>query len=147
MAVPTWPGGYSCLAIRMYLFRLLLAIFLFGSAGTAGELLLLGHFEDLPQYIPLILIAAGICLGAWYGSRPTAASLRAFQALLVLYAASGLLGLFFHYRGNSEFELERDPSLGGLALFWESVTGATPALAPGSMVLLAAVGYAMLRAR
>jgi hypothetical protein len=63
-----------------------------------------------------------------------------------LYAASGLLGLFFHYRGNAEFELERDASLGGLALFWESITGATPALAPGSMVLLAAVGYAAIKA-
>jgi hypothetical protein len=130
----------------MYLPRLLLAIFLFGSAGTAAELLLLGHYEDLPQFIPLILIAAGIGIAAWYGGRPTSASRRSFQVLLGLYAASGLLGLFFHYRGNAEFELERDASLGGLALFWESITGATPALAPGSMVLLAAVGYAAIKA-
>jgi hypothetical protein len=130
----------------MYVHRLLLAIFVFGMAGTAVELLLLGHFEDTAQFVPLILLAVGLVVALWYGKRPTPSSLKALRAVLVLFVAGGLLGLALHYRGNVEFEVERDPSIGGLALFWEAITGATPALSPGTMILLAAIGYAALKA-
>jgi hypothetical protein len=59
---------------------------------------------------------------------------------------SGLVGLFLHYRGNVEFERERDPSLHGFPLLWHAITGATPTLAPGTMVFLALIGVAMLLA-
>jgi hypothetical protein len=131
----------------MYLSRLLLAIFVFGCAGTGVELLLLGHVEDVQQFIPLVLMAAGIAIAGWYGLQPTAASLTAFRGTLVLFVVAGVLGLYFHYHGNTEFELERDPSIAGLTLFWEAMTGATPALAPGSMVLLAAIGWAATKTR
>jgi hypothetical protein len=36
------------------------------------------------------------------------------------------------------------PELAGRALVWQSLTGATPTLAPGAMILLAFVGYAAL---
>jgi hypothetical protein len=130
----------------MYLHRLLLAIFAFGSLGTVAELLLLGHYEDVPQFIPLVLLGLGVSSAGWYGRHPTPASGKAFQTTLVLYALGSVLGLVLHYRGNVEFEIERDPAIGGLTLFWEAITGATPALAPGSMLLLAAVGYAALKA-
>lgn len=130
----------------MYLSRLLLAIFFFGLLGTAAELLLLGHFEDVQQFIPLALIAIGVIAVVWFGKRPSPTSLKVFRTTLVLFAASGMLGVFLHYRGNVEFEMEREESLGGLRLFWEAMTGATPALAPGSLVLLAAIGYAAQRA-
>jgi 1,4-dihydroxy-2-naphthoate octaprenyltransferase len=131
----------------MYLHRLLLAIFVVGTAGTAVELLLLGHFEDAPQFVPLILLAAGIVIALWYGKGPTPLSIKALRTVLVLFVGGGLLGLLLHYRGNVEFEVERDPSIGGLSLFWEAITGATPALAPASMILLAAIGYAVLKSR
>jgi hypothetical protein len=130
----------------MYLARLLLAIFFFGVLGTAAELLLLGHFEDIQQFIPLVLIAIGVVAVVWFATRPSPASLTVFRTTLVLFAVSGLLGVYFHYSGNVEFEREREESLSGLRLFWEAMTGATPALAPGSMILLAAIGYAALRA-
>src|SRR5687767_7852151 len=130
----------------MYLARLLLAIFLFGVLGTAAELLLLGHFEDIQQFIPLVLIAIGVVAVVWFAKRPSPASLTVFRTTLVLFAVSGLLGVYFHYSGNVEFEREREESLSGLRLFWQAMTGATPALAPGPMVLLAAIGYAALRA-
>lgn len=126
----------------MYLSRLLLATLVFGLVGVAAELLLIGHFEDMKQLIPLLLIAAALAIAAWYARSDGAAARRAFRVALALLAFSGLLGQYLHYRGNVEFELERDPALGGIALFWESMTGATPALAPGTMILLAIVGYA-----
>jgi hypothetical protein len=130
-----------------YLPRVLLATFFTGLLGTSTELLLLEHYEDVKQLIPFIVAALGFAIGAWYTLRPTRESARAFRALLALFAVSGVVGVFLHYRGNVEFEVERDATLHGLALFWESIRGATPALAPGMMVFLAIVGYAATLAR
>jgi len=51
--------------------------------------------------------------------------------------------VLLHYRGNVEFERERDPSLSGLALVWEALRGATPSLAPGAMAQLGLLGLAI----
>jgi len=126
----------------MYLPRLLLAIFFVGLLGTTAELFFLEHYEDVKQFIPLVVAVPGFAIGGWYAARPNAASLRGFRAVLLLFVVSGLAGLFLHYRGNVEFEKERDATLGGLPLIWEALRGATPALAPGTMIFLALIGYA-----
>lgn len=131
----------------MYVYRLLLAIFGFGLLGTAAELLLLEHYEDALQLIPLGLIVLGVAVAVWLWTSGSERAARALRATIALFALSGIVGLILHYRGNVEFERERAPELQGLALFWEAIRGATPALAPGSMILLAAIGYAALRAR
>ena len=131
----------------MYLQRVLLAIWFFGLLGLCTELLLLGHYEDTPQFIPFAVIALGLLAGGWYGLRPGAASLRAFRATLVTLGLTGLAGVVLHYRGNAEFERERDSSIGGPRLVWESLTGATPALSPGTLVLFAFIGYAVVISR
>jgi hypothetical protein len=110
--------------------------------GTGAELLLLEHYEDAWQLVPLVLIALGLLAMGWRAVQPGRASLLAFRMVMVLMVASGALGLFLHYRGNTEFELERDPALAGFALFREAMTGATPALAPGAMMLLGLLGLA-----
>lgn len=131
----------------MYLARVLLAIWLIGLLGVAAELVLLEHYEDTLQFLPFVAIAAGLVAGAWLALRPGRWARRAFTTVLGVFLVSGLVGLILHYRGNAEFERERDPSIGGLTLMWESLTGATPALAPGTMILFAFIGYAMLVSR
>jgi hypothetical protein len=131
----------------MYLYRLLLAIFVLGLVGVLAELLLLEHYEDLWQFVPLGLIVLGIGATLVWSWRPTLGARRLFKAVLGLFALSGAVGLFLHYRGNVEFEVEMDPSIRGLALFREAMMGATPALAPGTMALFAAIGLALLAAR
>jgi hypothetical protein len=118
----------------------LLAMFVLASIGTAAELLLLEHFEELPQRIPLALIAAALAVLAWHALAPSRASVRAFQALMLLFAAGGALGTVLHFRGNIEFERELHPDADGSALFRGAMTGATPALAPGTMILLGSIG-------
>jgi len=130
----------------MYLFRLLLAIWGLGLIGTTGELLLLEHFDGALQLIPLAVLAVGFAISIWYVLSPGRGSLKAFEMTLVLFAVSGLIGVLLHYRGNVEFERERDPTLHGFQLFWHSITGATPALAPGTMIFLASIGVAMILA-
>ncbi|MGH7637302.1 MAG: hypothetical protein ACREOK_06585 [Gemmatimonadaceae bacterium] len=131
----------------MYLARVLLAIWLIGLVGVAAELVLLEHYEDALQFLPFVAIAAGLASGVWLALRPGRAATRAFRVVIAGFLISGLVGLVLHYRGNSEFERERDPSISGLALIWESLTGATPALAPGTMILFTFIGYAVLVSR
>jgi hypothetical protein len=129
--------------------RALLGIYLFGTVGTAVELLLLGHTDGAWQWSPIALLGASLLVLAWHAAARSrrrrgsaAASVRAFQGTMLVFVASGLAGTLLHYRGNVEFEREREPSIEGLPLFWEAVRGATPALAPGTMIQLALVGLA-----
>ncbi len=118
----------------------ILALFILGMLGAASELLLLEHYEDAWQWTPLVVLAGGMVTTAWYLRRPGPASTRAFRSVMLAFIGSGLLGLYLHFAGNAEFELEMSPGLGGLTLFREAVTGATPALAPATMVHLGLLG-------
>ena len=119
---------------------MLLFILLLGITGTASELLLLEHYEDRWQLVPLALFALALLVFAWHGLSRGAASIRALRVVMTLFLISGGLGVYLHYRGNVEFELEMYPDRSGLTLFREAMSGATPALAPGTMVLLGLIG-------
>jgi hypothetical protein len=132
------PDSPTLAALR----RLLLFTLVLGVTGNAIELLLLGHIEDWWQRVPLALSAVLLMSLLWVAFSRGAAAIRVLQVVLVLCAASGGLGVLLHYRGNVEFELEMYPSMSGAELFREAMTGATPALAPGTMLLLSLIGLA-----
>jgi len=123
--------------------RVLLWTLVLGCAGTLAELLLIGHDESWPQFVPLVLLSSGIVIGVAALAAPSITGLRALKWLMVVFLVSGAVGVGLHYRGNREFELERQPTAGGFSLFSKTVTGATPVLAPGSMTLLGVVGLAL----
>ena len=118
----------------------LLGIFLFGLLGTGAELLLIEHTEEFWQLVPLFLM--GLCLPVlvWLKIDHRPAGIRIFQGTMILFVVSGLIGLWQHYNGNVEFELEMYPSLQGWRLFWKALKGATPVLAPGAMSVLGLLG-------
>lgn len=120
--------------------KLLLALVLLGAAGLAAELLLLEHFESFRQWLPLLVLAGAFATGIALAARPNRATVRIFQATMLLCIAAGLLGLVLHYRGNAAFEREMDASVRGFGLFWSALRGATPALAPGALVQLGILG-------
>lgn len=121
--------------------RVLMVMLVIGLAGTGVELLLLGHTEGW-QRVPLVLIACALVVLAWHGVARRRASLLTLRTTMALFVVAGVAGLLLHYNGNVEFELEMYPSLGGWELFREAVTGATPALAPGTMIQLGLLGVA-----
>jgi len=123
--------------------RILLGTFLLSIVGTACELLLVGHVEDVWQLVPLILFGLSIVVLAWERLGGGARSIRAHQGLMILFVASGVAGLALHYKANVEFELEMYPDMAGFALFWKAIQGASPpSLAPGAMVALGLLGLA-----
>lgn len=118
----------------------LLAILMFGTTGALFELLLLGHVEDAWQFVPVVLLGLGLLAAALPGVRRGTAFRRPLRLLYALYVGSGILGFVLHMRANAAFEKERDASLATLPLFWESLRGATPAMAPALMMLLGFLG-------
>jgi hypothetical protein len=129
----------SAIAVTRLRRLLLLAAFA-GIAGTAAELLLLGHTEGWQQQLPVALLALALIAVTWHVARPSPRALAALQVVMWLCIVSGGLGVVLHYQGNAAFELEMYPEMAGVELFRETLTGATPVLAPGTMALLGLVG-------
>jgi predicted tellurium resistance membrane protein TerC len=122
--------------------KLLLGALAVGVVGTSGELILLRHIDKPAQWIPLVALAAAVPILIWHASSPSAASVRTLQVLMLAFAVLGVVGVGLHYDGNVEFERELNPSERGWTFVRKTVAGATPVLAPGSMVLLGLVGLA-----
>jgi hypothetical protein len=129
--------------------RLLLLASAAGFAGTGAELLLLGHTEGWQQLVPIALLALALLTLVWQLVSPAGPAVAAFKAVMWLCVISGGAGVVLHYQGNAEFELEMYPEMRGFELFSETMTGATPVLAPGTMALLGLVGltYAFVSTR
>ena len=119
---------------------LLLAVIVVGALGLLAELLLLEHWNDWRQWIPLGLLAATPATAGLAARGSAAGAVRAFQTVMALCVVAGAVGAFLHYSGNVEFEVERDGALRGFALFKEAIRGATPALAPGALAQLGLLG-------
>lgn len=135
--------GYAEVRTLSLVRVMLLMIFILGSIGSVAELLLLNHFESLPQWIPLLLILLSFVVLGWQVVGRTAASTRALQGTMIALIAAGFAGFYFHYQGSVEFKLESNPSLAGWRLFWEAIRAkAPPALAPGVMIQLGLTGLA-----
>jgi hypothetical protein len=124
---------------------LLMAVLALGLAGTWIELLLLAHYEEPWQLVPLVLIALAMAALAWFVMRPGAASVRTLQIVMALCIVSGAAGTMLHMRGAAEFQLEVDPSLPRWQLFTKVMRAQSPpVLAPGVMIQLGLVGLVAL---
>lgn len=121
--------------------RGILLIFVIGTIGLGTELLLLDHFEEWRQQIPLALLAFGLVLVAARLLYRGAIILRLFRLTMLAFVLGGMVGLWFHLSSNMEFELEMHPTLSGLELLFQALSGAMPALAPGALVQLGLIGF------
>lgn len=120
--------------------RGLLALLAMGFAGILTELILLEHYDEAPQWIPLALLTTALVVTGWHWWDGRRSSLRAFQTVMLLFVVAGLVGIVLHLRGNVEFERELNPGLVGLTFWWEVLRGATPTLAPGTLVQFGLLG-------
>jgi hypothetical protein len=125
-----------------FLRRALLFILTLGLIGTEIELLLLKHTDGFWQIAPLALIGGAIVVLTWWAATRSAASLRALQVAMLIFLASGVAGVVLHFRGNVNYARDSNPSLSGRELYMEAIVGATPALAPGTMIQLGLLGLA-----
>lgn len=123
--------------------RILLAILFVGIAGISLELWLMAHTEDVYQLIPFFIAFAGVITMIAVALKPSTGSVRLFQAVMVLFLLSGIVGMWLHFQVNMEFQLEMDPALAGKALYQKAILAKSPpALAPGAMIQLGLIGLA-----
>ena len=120
--------------------RGLVLILVLAMVGILAELLLVEHFEDAWQFVPLVLLVLGLAGLAWHVRAPSRASLRTLRSLMTAFMIAGLIGFVLHFRGNLEFELEENPNATPWVHFKEALMGATPALAPGVMIQIGLLG-------
>lgn len=121
---------------------LLGALFFATVLGTVAELFLVEHTEDVWQVVPIVLLALGALAVAAAWRWPNETLLRTVQGMMALMVLAGLMGLWLHYRANTEFELEMYPALAGWDLFWKAIHGASPpSLAPGAMFVVGGIGW------
>jgi hypothetical protein len=64
--------------------RGLLALLAFGAVGLLAELVLLEHYEELPQFAPLVLLVLTLVSIIWHWVDGRKPSLRAFQVVMLL---------------------------------------------------------------
>ncbi|HEX8363635.1 MAG TPA: hypothetical protein VF613_26175, partial [Longimicrobium sp.] len=79
--------------------RILLVIYFIGLVGLAAELFLLEHFDDVWQWVPLVLLGAGLLAGLAVALRPGRAVILSFRALMAAFVAAGGVGAYLHLRG------------------------------------------------
>ena len=120
----------------------LLVILVVGLVGVLAELILLEHTEEAWQRLPIFMILASLIILGWHAVDRGALPVRILQLTMALFIVTGALGVALHFKGNVEFELEMQPSLSGMTLLWQTLKGATPTLAPGTMVQLGLIGLA-----
>lgn len=119
---------------------LLLAVVALGAAGLLVELLLLEHWLVTAQLTPLVTLSLILAGTAMVAVRPAPRTLRAFRAVMLWAVLAGLLGIGFHLRDNLAFEREVAPDATTASAVWHAIRGATPLLAPGSLIQLGLVG-------
>jgi hypothetical protein len=120
-----------------------LGLVVVGLIGTAVELVLLAHDEDVKQFLPFVAIAMGVDATGWRLARPRRSAVLAVQLTMAILILTGGVGVVLHYQANMEFQLEMDRSLSGLNLMMKVLEAkAPPALAPANMALLGLIGLA-----
>jgi hypothetical protein len=123
--------------------RWLLALLVLGLVGTVTELILLEHYEQPLQLVPVVLIAIALAVVVWHVRRHDTASLRALQVVMALFVLAGFAGVAAHFHGSLEFQLDLNPEMST----WELVekilrAKAPPVLAPGMMLQFGLLGLA-----
>jgi hypothetical protein len=127
---------------RLRIFLLGFSVFIF--AGATVELLALKHFGEDAQWLPLFLCPLGIILVALFLAKPGKGLLNVLRIGMWGIAAGGLVGTFIHVSGNLERIFEAGQSVNLPGLFYDIAGGRNPLLAPGTLIIAAAMSLAAI---
>jgi hypothetical protein len=123
--------------------RWILGVLVLGLLGTITELILLSHYEQPLQLVPVLLIVAAVAVLAWHLKRRDGASLVALQIVMALFVLAGFAGVAAHFHGSTEFQLDLNPDMSAWELIDKVMRAkAPPVLAPGMMLQLGLLGLA-----
>ncbi|MCK6519225.1 hypothetical protein L6R46_29690 [Myxococcota bacterium] len=117
--------------------RALLALAGLTGLGLVGELLLIGHTEETLQLLPIVLGGLTTLGALWAARLPETAAPKALQALSAALVLCSALGVWEHLESNLEFERELRPDQSLTEALIGALSGSSPLLAPGALVVAA----------
>lgn len=119
----------------------MLGLAVFGLAGIATELIFLEHYEDTPMLAPLGAIAVALVAAVLHFVGNSAGTVKLLRAAMGALVVVGGVGVVLHYQGSLEFQVDMDPTLSAMQLFWKVMhMKAPPTLAPGVLAQLGLLG-------
>lgn len=99
----------------------MLGLVVLGTAGVSVELVVLAHYTDWNQRIPLVVSSIGLLAAFWVVLTPGLTGLRVWQFAMLLFVGTGITGITMHRDVVTE-------------------TVIPPLLAPGSFIQLGLLG-------
>lgn len=115
--------------------RLIKIIMAFSVVGIVLDLLLIGHYEDWRQLLPVVCLPVALLLAYLPGSK-----LKVLYYISLIVMLVGIVGVVLHLANNYEFEQEMRPNLAGAELMMRAFTGALPVMAPGALIPIGLIG-------
>ena len=128
---------HSLARIRQFLLIISAGVFIM----TVTELFFLSHWTETIQLLPFALSGWGLIVLAFAYVNPSARTINGLRWSMVVIGLCSLIGIYEHMANNLGFQMEIQPN----ATLWELITatleGANPVLAPGILMLGAAIGW------
>ena len=109
---------------------------------TVTELFFLSHWSETIQFLPFVLSGLGLITLALAYFRPGRGTMALLRWSMIIIAACCLIGVYEHMANNLGFRMEIQPNATTWELILATLEGANPVLAPGILMLGAAIGVA-----
>ena len=123
--------------IRQFLLAISGAVFIM----TVTELFFLSHWTETIQLLPFALSGWGLIVLALAYFKPNPTTINIWRWSMVIIGLCSLIGIYEHMANNLGFQMEIQPNATTPELILATLEGANPVLAPGILMLGAAIGW------
>lgn len=130
-------SGQILSRIRQFLLIISAGVFVM----TVAELFFLAHWSETIQLLPFLLSGFGLIVLAVAYFRPSAMTIQVLRWSMVVIGLCSLIGIYEHMHNNLSFQKEIQPNASTQELITATLEGANPVLAPGILMLGAAIGW------
>ena len=127
----------SLARIRQFLLIISAGVFVM----TVTELFFLSHWTETIQILPFVLSGWGLIALLLAYFRPSPATIKFLRWSMVVIGLCSLIGIYEHMSNNLGFQMEIQPNSTTWELVLATLEGANPVLAPGILMLGAAIGW------
>ena len=127
----------SLARIRQFLLIISAGVFVM----TVTELFFLSHWTETIQILPFVLSGWGLIALLLAYFRPSPATIKFLRWSMIVIGLCSLIGIYEHMSNNLGFQMEIQPNATPWELIMATLEGANPVLAPGILMLGAAIGW------
>jgi hypothetical protein len=123
--------------IRQFLLIISACVFVM----TVTELFFLSHWTETIQLLPFALSGFGLITLSLAYFRPSPTTIKVLRWSMIVIGLCSLIGIYEHMANNLGFQMEIQPNATTGELIMATLEDANPVLAPGILMLGAAIGW------